>query len=82
MSKRRGKLPRDLSGDDCIRALESQGYTRVTGRHGSSHVRLSHATRKPLTVPLYAEIGPRLLRRIIREAGYTVAEFLALLDRE
>ena len=76
-----GKLPRDVSGEDRIRALERVGYVRVTGRHGSSHVRLTSATRKPLTVPLYAEIGPRLLRRIIREAGMTVPEFLGLLGR-
>lgn len=82
MPPKRAKLSRDISGEDCIRALERLGYVRVTGRHGSSHVRLTNPNRKPFTVPLYHEIGPRLLRRIIREAALTVPEFLALLGRE
>jgi len=48
-----------------------------------SHVRLVHETRPDLrvTVPIHSKDTPKgTLRRIIRQAGLTVEEFLQLLD--
>ena len=77
----RQKLPRDVSGNECISALGRLGYEPVRRRSGTSHVRLKCDGRKPVTVPLHDQLGPRLLRRIVRETGLTVDRFLELLDR-
>jgi predicted RNA binding protein YcfA (HicA-like mRNA interferase family) len=50
-------------------------------RRRGSHVTLT----KPgsivvLTVPLHRELGPGLLRSLIRKAGLSVEEFVGLLD--
>lgn len=72
------KLPRDCSGDDCIKALGRLGY--VAERQRGSHVRLTAPGRRPVTVPRYDALGPGLLRKILRDAGVDVAAFTALLD--
>ena len=62
------KLP-VISGSDTIKKLEKQGYT-VTRQKGS-HVRLHHSdepNKKPLTVPLHAELKPGLLNQILKDA--------------
>ena len=69
------KLP-ILSGKEVIKKLENSGYQIV--RQKGSHVRLINidSTRKPITVPLHPEIKPGLLRRIIKDAGISLEEFI------
>ena len=68
------------SGADAIRAFERAGWSRA-------HQKGSHATLVKsgavvvLTVPLHRELGPGLLRSLIRKAGMTVEEFTELLNR-
>lgn len=66
------------SGEEAIRSFERAGWVRA--RRRGSHVSLV----KPelpvvLTVPLHRELGPGLLRSLIRKAGLSIGEFRALL---
>lgn len=71
------KLP-VCSGKDAIRAFERAGWVR--DRQQGSHVSLFQAGRPVvLTVPLHRELGPGLLRSLLRKAGLTVEEFDHLL---
>jgi predicted RNA binding protein YcfA (HicA-like mRNA interferase family) len=73
------RLP-SLRPRDVIRALQRAGF--VVARTSGSHCRLIHqsdASRK-VTVPIHNEDLKRgTLRGIIAQAGFTVAEFVALL---
>jgi len=66
-----------LSGREVIKALVRLGY--YVRDQKSSHVHLRHPTRPPLTVPNHPEVARGTLRRILRDAGVTVEEFLDLL---
>jgi len=70
------KLPRDLSGYEVVRALERSGFVLVR-RHGSH--RILERGEITLSVPDHHAIRPGTLRRLIRDAGLTVGEFLDLL---
>lgn len=73
------KLPR-VSGREAARAFEALGYEVV--RQRGSHLRLRHAdgSRPPLTVPNHRELKTGLLRRLIRDAGIGVEEFIRLIE--
>ena len=69
------KLP-VVSGADAIKKLERLGYA-VTRQKGS-HVRLHHPTdsnKKPLTVPIHAELKPGLLNQILKDADISREKF-------
>jgi predicted RNA binding protein YcfA (HicA-like mRNA interferase family) len=70
------KLP-VVSGDECIKALTNLGYhpDRIRG----SHVWLVCSGRAPVPVPRHRELGPGLLRKILRIADISVSEFIRLL---
>jgi predicted RNA binding protein YcfA (HicA-like mRNA interferase family) len=71
-----------ISGREAVAALRTLGYEVV--RQRGSHLRLRHPSdpsRGPLTVPDHKELKSGTLRSIIRDAGLSVAEFAALLDR-
>jgi predicted RNA binding protein YcfA (HicA-like mRNA interferase family) len=73
------KLP-VVSGQKVVRALERIGY-RVVRQRGS-HIRLRDETEPshlPVTVPDHRTVKPGLLRKILRDAGLTTEEFIALL---
>lgn len=72
------KLP-VVAAKEAIRALGRAGY-EVDHQTGS-HIILRHAEppHRRLTVPNHKEIAKGTLRSILREAGLTVAEFVALL---
>ena len=74
-----GVLPA-LTAHEVIRALEKAGFQ--IARQKGSHVRLKHVDGRVVTVPLHPgrDIGRGLLRKILRDANMTPAEFLALLD--
>ncbi|ALM74854.1 type II toxin-antitoxin system HicA family toxin [Thermococcus barophilus] len=72
------KLPRDVSGQDAIKALKKIGYYPV--RQKGSHVVLVGPTGKMITIPLHKSLKTGLLRAIIREVGITVKQFVTLLE--
>ena len=72
------KLP-VCSGADAIRAFERAAWTRASQK--GSHVTLiKSGAAVVLTVPLHRELGPGLLRSLIRKAGMTVEQFVELLN--
>lgn len=72
------KLP-VLSGHDAAKALRKIGYEidHQTGSH--MILRQAKIPFRRLTVPDHKELAKGTLRSIIREAGLTVEEFVALL---
>ena len=72
-----GKLP-VLSGEKVVRALEKADW-RVDRQRGSHVVMLKTGHNASLSVPQHREIAPGTLRSLIRIAGMTVDEFVALL---
>jgi hypothetical protein len=46
-----------------------------------SHVHLRHPVRPPLTIPAHKEMARGTLRAIIKQAGFSLDEFLKLLKR-
>ena len=71
------KLP-VISGADCIKALEKIGF--VVYRQRGSHITVIR-TDPPAqtTIPNHKDLDRGTLRAIIRQAGLTVDEFVALL---
>ena len=65
-----------LSGAEVVRMLERAGFTR-TGQRGS-HVRLRGGEGRVVIVPLHDALARGTLRSIIRQAGLSVDDFLAL----
>ena len=71
------KLP-TCSGEEAIRAFQRAGWTQY--RQRGSHVTLTKSgISVVLTVPLHSELGPGLLRSLIRKAGLTPDQFRELL---
>lgn len=69
-----------VSGDQAVKALVRGGFTWV-GQRGS-HVKLRrHQGTEVSTVivPLHTELAAGTLRSILRQAGWTVDQFVALL---
>jgi len=62
-----------------IKALKKLGFTVV--RQRGSHVLLRHPNGRVTVIPIHPgeEIGPGLLRKIIRDAGVSRKEFLEAL---
>ena len=57
------KLPRALTGDQIIHALQRLGFQST--RQVGSHVRFSKQERR-VTVPLHRSVAPGTLRNILR----------------
>jgi predicted RNA binding protein YcfA (HicA-like mRNA interferase family) len=71
------KLPR-ISGKDCIKALQKTGFYQK--RRESSHVILRRDEPfAQIVVPDHQELATGTLRAIIRDAGLSIEEFIALL---
>jgi predicted RNA binding protein YcfA (HicA-like mRNA interferase family) len=73
------KLP-VVSGKDAIKALTKGGFVVV--RQKGSHVRLekiSNGDVIKITVPLRSPLKKGTLRRIIKDSGLTIDEFIKLL---
>lgn len=67
-----------ISGKDAVRAFERAGWQKL-GQVGS-HVMLTKAgQRANLSVPQHRELATGTLRALIRAAGLSPEEFLALL---
>ena len=62
------------SGAEAVRKLERAGWSLA--RQKGSHVMLTKPGYQwTLSVPLHDELGPDLLRKLIRQAGLKVEEF-------
>jgi predicted RNA binding protein YcfA (HicA-like mRNA interferase family) len=71
------KLP-VVSAAQCVRALEKAGF--VFYRQRGSHITMVRKTPPAQsTIPNHKELDRGTLRSIIRQAGLTVDEFIALL---
>ena len=75
-----GRLP-SLKAREVIRALERAGFVVV--RSSGSHHRLVHRAdpTRQTTVPVHKgkDLSHGTLRAIIRQAGFTIDEFIARL---
>jgi predicted RNA binding protein YcfA (HicA-like mRNA interferase family) len=70
------KLP-VISGQDCIKALIKAGFY-VKRQHGSHIILRRDDPFAQLTVPDHKQLDRGTLRTIIRQAGFTVEEFIEL----
>jgi predicted RNA binding protein YcfA (HicA-like mRNA interferase family) len=68
----------NISGREAARAFQKAGW-RVAGQVGSHLVLVKDGVRANLSVPLHKELATGTLRSLIRAAGMTVDDFLALL---
>jgi predicted RNA binding protein YcfA (HicA-like mRNA interferase family) len=66
-----------ISGDDFVKAMRKLGYQWDYTE--GSHMILLHPSEGRLSVPRHKELGRGLLRNLIRDAGISRDEFLALL---
>lgn len=72
------KLPQ-ISGQQCKRALEDAGFYFVR-RSGGNHMYMRRDSPfAQVAIPDHPILGKGVLRAIIRDAGLTVDEFVALL---
>ena len=65
------KLPRDVSGEQTVRALQRLGFVEV--RQTDSHRILRKETRT-VVVSQHRPIKPGTLKGLIKQAGLTTAE--------
>jgi predicted RNA binding protein YcfA (HicA-like mRNA interferase family) len=71
------KLP-VISGKEAAKAFSKAGW--YPHRQVGSHlVMRKEGSRVTLSIPLHKELKPGLLRKLIRDAGLTVEEFVELL---
>jgi len=71
------KLP-VVSGAECVKALGKTGF-EVYRQRGSHITMVRKSPPSQTTIPNHKELDRGTLRAIIRQAGLTVEEFLALL---
>jgi predicted RNA binding protein YcfA (HicA-like mRNA interferase family) len=72
-----GEPLRLCSGAEAVRKFEKAEWKAV--RTKGSHVMLAKSGYQwTLSIPQHAELGPGLLRKLIRQAGLSVKEFNAL----
>lgn len=71
------KLPR-VSGAEAVKAFQRAGWL-VSWQKGSHVIMTKRGTVFTLSVPQHPELGPGLLRDLIRKAGITIEEFVAFL---
>ena len=72
------KLP-SITAKKLVRFLKKRGF--VEDRQSGSHLTLKSSTEKlTVTVPVHTgtDIGKGLLKKILSDAGFTLAEFLKL----
>jgi len=68
-----------VSGKDLVRVFEQVGY--AVSHQTGSHIILRHTNppHRHLSIPNHREVAKGTLRGLIRDAGLTVDEFVALL---
>ena len=70
------KLPRDVTGDQAVRALRRHGFMEV--RQTGSH-RILRKGALTVVVPQHRPIKPGTLKGLIEQANLTVEQFMAEL---
>jgi len=70
------KLPRDVNGEQAVRALCRLGFSDL--RQTVSH-RILRKDGRTVVVPMHRPIKPGTLKGLIEQAGLTVEEFVAEL---
>lgn len=68
----------NISGKEAAKAFERAGWQAI-GQVGSHLVMIKPGVRADLSIPQHKELSVGTLRALIRHAGLTVDEFLALL---
>ena len=68
-----------ISGDQFVKAIRRIGYNWDYTE--GSHMILLHPSGRRLSVPRHPELGRGLLMALIRDAGLSRDEFIALLER-
>lgn len=68
----------NISGKEAVKAFQKAGW-QAAGQVGSHLVMVKSGVRANLSVPQHKELSIGTLRALIRHAGLTVDEFLALL---
>jgi len=62
------------SGAEAVRKFQKTGWSSV--RTKGSHVMMTKPDYQwTLSIPQHSELGPGLLRKLIRQAGLTIEEF-------
>jgi predicted RNA binding protein YcfA (HicA-like mRNA interferase family) len=62
------------SGAEAVRKLPKAGWSAV--REKGSHVMMTKpGDQWTLSIPQHSELGPGLLRKLIRQAGLTIEKF-------
>jgi len=63
-----------VSGAEAVKKFQHAGWTAI--RQKGSHVMLTKPGYQwTLSVPQHDELGPGLLRKLIKQAGLTIEEF-------
>ena len=71
-----------ISGRKTMQAFSKSGFELLRGRGKGSHMVMAKVDHPAiLTIPDHRELDRGTLRAIIRQAGLTVDEFVALLHR-
>lgn len=68
---------RVCSGSEAVRKFERAGW-RVARQRGSHVMLVKSGYEYTLSIPQHDELGPGLLRKLIRQAALTIEEFNAL----
>ncbi len=63
-----------VSGAEAVKKLQRAGWT-VMRQKGSHVMLIKPGYQWTLSVPQHDEIGPGLLRKLLKQAGLTVEEF-------
>ena len=66
------KLPRDVTGEEAVRALRRLGFEVV--RQRGSHIRMTNGPRS-VTIPAHSPIATGTLRSLLRQAGVSDEAF-------
>ena len=67
----------NISGKDAVRVFERAGWKKI-GQVGSHLVMVKQGMRANLSIPQHKELAPGTLRALIRNAGLSVDDFIAL----
>lgn len=70
----------NVSGKDAVKAFEKAGWVRI-GQVGSHLVMSKPNIRVNLSIPQHGELATGTIRALIRNAGLSVDEFVALLRK-
>ncbi len=69
-----GKQLKLCSGAEAVRKFQKAGWSAV--RQKGSHVMLTKPGYQwTISIPQHSELGPGLLRKLIRQAGLTIEDF-------